>query len=131
MTTASDFIAARPRPAHRTLGLLALSLAVLAASSCRTAAPQRADRAPRTATLTVENNEFNDRVIYIVVGGLRQRLGTARGEGTTKLTIPPSVLMGPQPLRFLADPIGGMGAERSQQITVYPGDDVEMVIEGA
>jgi hypothetical protein len=129
MSSAFRALPLRPLVDGRALRMLVLALATLAASSCRTAAPQPADRAPDTATLTVQNNQFNDRVIYVVVGGARQRLGTARGEGTTKMTIPRTWLTGPQPLRFLAVPIGGMGAERSQQITVYPGDDVQMVLD--
>ena len=121
--------APRRTSGRRGLHMLALVLAALTASGCRTAAPQPADAGPTTATLTVQNNQFNDRVIYVVVGGARQRLGIARGEGTTQMTIPRTWLTGPQPLRFLAVPIGGMGAERSQQITVYPGDDVEMVLD--
>ncbi len=130
MRTASRFIAAHHRLASRGAGMLALTLAALFASSCRTAAPQPADRGPTTATLSVQNNDFNDRVIYVVSAGGRRRLGIARGEATTKLKIPPTLVSGPQPLRFLAEPIGGNGVERSEQITVYPGDEVDMVIEG-
>ncbi|MGH7691003.1 MAG: hypothetical protein ACREN3_15470 [Gemmatimonadaceae bacterium] len=115
---------------RRVLGPVVFALGVACASSCRTAAPQPADQRATTATLSVENHTFSDQVIYVVTGGMPQRLGIASAERTTKLTIPRADLTASPQLRFLARPIGGNGGERSERITVYPGDDVAMIIEG-
>jgi hypothetical protein len=67
--------------------------------------------------------------IYVLRGGgQRIRLGTVTGNTTQVLVIPSYVLTGPTELRFLADPIGGTRTPVSEEITVSPGDDVELII---
>lgn len=87
---------------------------------------RRAD-APRTI-LEVDNRGFADMTVYVINAGQRIRLGTATGNSTTKLTIPPSVLTGARQLQFLADPIGGRRTAVSDQIYVSPGDQVTLTI---
>lgn len=82
---------------------------------------------PRT-TVRVENQAFNDMNIYVVQGGQRVRLGTATGNSTTRLIIPPNLLFGATELRFIADPIGGSRTPVSQAITVQAGDEVVLTI---
>lgn len=86
------------------------------------------DRGP--ATLEVDNRTFLDMAVYVVDGGVRQRIGEARGNATTSLTIPERLLRGGAPLRFLCDPIGGQGLPVTDEILVAPGDVVELVIPG-
>jgi hypothetical protein len=76
----------------------------------------------------VDNQGFQDMDVYAVRSGQRWRLGLATGASKTRLTIPPSLLSGLTPLRFIADPIGGRRASVSQEITVVPGDTVVMTI---
>lgn len=81
------------------------------------------------ATLEVQNQNFLDMTVYVVNGGLRQRIGVARGNATTSLTIPDRLVRGgASPLRFLCDPIGGQGLPVTEEIMVEPGDVVELVI---
>ena len=80
------------------------------------------------ATLSVENDAFNDLVIYVAVDGSRQRLGIAPGLKTTNFTIPRSFVAG-SAVRFLADAISGSRPEVSRQTNVAPGDTVMMVIQ--
>ena len=81
------------------------------------------------ATLEVQNRQFLDMTVYVVNGGLRQRLGVARGNSTTSLPIPERLIRGgASQLRFLCDPIGGQGLPVSEEIMVEPGDIVELVI---
>ncbi|HEX2218735.1 MAG TPA: hypothetical protein VHG35_08005 [Gemmatimonadales bacterium] len=81
------------------------------------------------ATLQVENQNFYDMTVYVVDGVQRQRLGVARGNSTTSLTIPDRLVRGgATPLRFLCDPIGGQGLPVTEEIVVQPGDVVELVI---
>ena len=82
-----------------------------------------------SATLEVQNRNFLDMTIYVVDGGQRQRLGVARGNATTSLTIPDRLIRGgASSLRFLCDPIGSQGLPVSEEIMVEPGDTVELVI---
>ena len=80
------------------------------------------------ATLIVQNQAFNDMNIFVMQGGGRVRLGMAIGNSTTRLQIPPYILSTATDLRFLADPIGGSHLPVTTPITVFPGDEVTMVI---
>lgn len=108
----------------RLLPLLLLLACTAGRSSEGSPAP---DSGP--ATLEVQNQKFLDMTVYVVNGGLRQRIGVARGNATTSLTIPDRLVRGgASPLRFLCDPIGGQGLPVSEEIMVEPGDVVELVI---
>jgi hypothetical protein len=78
--------------------------------------------------LQVDNQGFLDMAVYASRSGQRIRLGTATGNSKTNFTIPPSIVSGLTPLRFVADPIGGRRASVSQEITVAPGDTVVLTI---
>ena len=104
--------------------LLLLLLACSAGAGDGAPAPERGP-----ATLEVENRNFLDMTVYVVDGGVRQRLGVARGNATTSLAIPERLIRGrASPLRFLCDPIGGQGLPVSEEIMVEPGDTVELLI---
>jgi hypothetical protein len=78
--------------------------------------------------LQVENRAFSDMVIYAISGSQRIRLGLATGNSTRGFTIPPAVLRGGGPLRFLADPIGGSRTPVSEEMVVHPGDIVTLTV---
>ena len=78
--------------------------------------------------LQVDNQGFLDMAVYASRSGQRIRLGTATGNSKTNFTIPPTIVSGLTPLRFVADPIGGRRASVSQEITVAPGDTVVLTI---
>jgi hypothetical protein len=78
--------------------------------------------------LQVENRGFSDMVIYAISGSQRIRLGLATGNSTRAFTIPPAVLRGGGPLRFLADPIGGSRTPVSEEMVVHPGDIVTLTV---
>ncbi len=122
------------RLARRTTLLSALAFAgVLATVGCRTGAPM-GNGAPRqnTATLSVQNNGFYDRVVYVTLGGgMRARLGIARGASTTRFTIPSTFVLGSPQVRFIAEVLGGIQPSVSRQTQVSPGDTVDMVIMGS
>jgi hypothetical protein len=107
----------------RTLPLLLLLACAAGGAEEDTPAPARGP-----ATLQVENHNFLDMTVY-VVNGARQRLGVARGNATTSLTIPERLVRGgASPLRFLCDPIGGQGLPVTEEIVVEPGDTVGLTI---
>lgn len=112
-------------PVRITRALAALVL--LATLAACAAARHTGEEQPRT-WLRVENQNFLDMTVYVLRSSQRVRLGTATGNSTTRLVIPPSLLFGATPLRFQADPIGGSATPVSMEITVSPGDEVTIRI---
>ncbi len=84
--------------------------------------------AAEPTVVEVDNQGFLDMTVYAVRGSQRIRLGTATGNGKTNFNVPPALISGLTPLRFIADPIGGNRASVSQEITVAPGDTVTLTI---
>ena len=109
--------------------LLVVGGAPLLLAGCRRPAESEAPMPNAPTMLTVDNRNFADMVIYVVrSSGERQRLGTATGVSTTHFTIPSRLIFGGTALRFLADPVGGRGTPISEEITVQPGDNVQLMI---
>ncbi len=106
------------------IGGVALALAGCAGHN--TAGPGLVPDEP--ATLSVENDNFNDMRIYIHQGSQRIRLGTANGARVSPFKLPKSVVFGATSLRFEAVPIGGRGASISETITVHPGEAITLRI---
>lgn len=110
--------------------LFTLSLLALVVGGC-SSMHKRGDVAaadvPRT-TIRVENRSFNDVTIYVVRSSQRIRLGSVSGASTQTLPIPSNVIFGPTSLRFIAAPLASNQREITQEITVAPGDQVEMII---
>ena len=101
---------------------LTLAVAACASNKYRTSSEQE------QTTLTVRNDNFLEHNIYLLYGGQRIRLGTARSNATTKFVIPPQYVFGVTALQFLADPIGASRTPVSDQISVSPGDEVQLII---
>ncbi|HJQ11175.1 MAG TPA: hypothetical protein VJ840_09110 [Gemmatimonadaceae bacterium] len=77
----------------------------------------------------VDNRGFLDMAVYVLRSSSeRIRMGTALGNTKTNLTVPPGLVNGSTPLRFIADPIGSSRASVSEEITVFPGDTVVLTI---
>ncbi len=110
----------------RAFGAAALCVSVLA---CHRAKPNTQGGPPPKTTVTVDNQSFLDMTIYVLSGGQRIRLGQATGSSKSKFTIPAYLIgYGIQPLRFLADPIGGNRLPISEEINVTAGDEVILTI---
>lgn len=103
-----------------------LGLALVACGGSKKSRPGPVPQ-PRTS-VRVENQGFSDMTIYAIRSGQRVRLGNAPGNSTTTFTIPPNLIFGATPLRFLADPIGSNRTPVSDEITVQPGDQVRLVL---
>ena len=100
----------------------------LGAAGCVKSSRAAAEEPSEVTELQVQNQAFLDMNVYVIRGSQRVRLGQARSNGTTTLRIPPSMLTGPTPLRFLADPIGSSRTPVSSEIVVTPGEQVSLVI---
>jgi hypothetical protein len=111
---------------------IAFALLLLGASACTTfshgaGAPDQS----YPTVVQVDNQGFLDMNIYAARSSQRVRLGTAAGNSKTNLRIPPGLVTGLTPLRFIADPIGGTRASVSMEITVAPSDTVVLTIPPA
>lgn len=103
--------------------------ALVFGTACRAASEEDEAAEPaQITTLTVKNQAFLDMNVFVYRSTQRVRLGTATGSNTTKFTIPPTMLFGATPLRFQAVPIGGNRQSVTQEISVSPGDAVDLVI---
>lgn len=117
---------------HRTMSsfrLLIPCLMFAMALGCRSGgASPNTDDVVKATTIDIENHDFNDMTVYVLVNGARTRLGIAAGHQTTVLTIPRYLVNGTTYLRFVADPIGGTRTPVSEEIDVSTGDALVMVI---
>jgi hypothetical protein len=120
------------RSTRAPLGAIARSLVLalaVASLGCRTGgAARNANDGPVRTTIEVQNEDFNDMTVYVLVNGSRTRLGIASGNKSTVLTIPEYLLSGTTFLRFVANPIGGNRTPVSEEVDVSPGDQLVMVI---
>ena len=83
---------------------------------------------PGPTTVEIDNRGFPDMTIYAVNGGQRERLGLAMGHRKTTLTIPAWLIRGGTTLTFLCDPVGSPALPVTEQLGVYPGDVVSLII---
>ena len=110
---------------RRFIPCLVLALAL----GCRSGgASPNTEGTSTTTTIDIENQDFNDMTVYVLVNGARTRLGIAPGHQTTVLTIPRYLITGTAYLRFFADPIGGNRTPVSEEIDVSTGDALVMII---
>ncbi|MEP6618017.1 MAG: hypothetical protein ABJE47_01830 [bacterium] len=109
--------------------LLAMLCTVAFGSACRgnTEEAEAAEPVPPT-WIVIRNQAFLDMNIYVYKSTQRIRLGMVGGNSTGKLLIPANYLFGSTPLRFQADPIGGGRKPVTQEISVSPGDEINMTI---
>ena len=110
----------------KTIFLATLLLIVSGCSAFRHGSEPAVQAGP--TTLEVDNRGFADMTVYVMRNSQRLRLGLATGNHKTTMTIPPGLISGITTLRFIADPIGGTRASVSEEISVTPGDTVELLI---
>jgi hypothetical protein len=118
----------RPRVTRTaTMWLLLGALSLGGACSRNSKEDVAAEPVPVTE-LKVENRAFLDMTIFVYRNSQRVRLGIANGNSTVKFVIPANLLFGSTPLRFQADPIGRNRQPVTQEISVSPGDEVNLII---
>lgn len=111
---------------HATRWPLLLLLLIVAA--CRSGAPRGPEEMVPPTTLRVDNQGFADMNIYALrSGGERIRLGRVTGHTVEVFTLPSYIATSGR-LRFLADPIGSNRTPVSDEISVTPGDQLNLVI---
>jgi hypothetical protein len=108
---------------------IAVVVAFLALMACSTMAPGSGTSSTNQRTaIRVDNQGFADMTVYAARSAQRFRLGLVPGHSVTTFNVPPSLISGATPLRFIADPIGGTRPSISEEIVVTPGDTVMMTI---
>jgi hypothetical protein len=107
--------------------ILTAAALALVIGGCARAAPDTAVDPRAGATLVVDNQSTLEMNIYALRGAQRVRLGQARALQSTTLRIPADLVTG-FALRFLADPIGSRRTPISEEISVWPGETVEIRI---
>jgi hypothetical protein len=110
--------------------LAALALAsclVAAASACRSSGSYDVSQQGNTATLVVQNQNFNDVDVYAVAGGLATRIGTVTGNSTTRFGLSEALYTAPD-FRVVATPIGGNGRASTGPLVVSPGQTIEFTV---
>jgi hypothetical protein len=131
MRNGKNVIGMKPRAPRlmRRAALVALMGGLALAGACmgNTQEEQAAEPVPPTY-VRVENRAYLDMNVYVYRSAQRTRLGTTTGNSTARYIIPTSMLFGPTPLRFQADPIGGNRQPVSEEVTVSPGDEVVLLI---
>jgi len=109
--------------------LITFALVLLGVAACSALSRGSGSSGQNQPTVAqVDNQGFLDMDVYAARGGERVRLGIATGNSKTNFTIPPSLVSGLTPLRFIADPVAGRRASVSEEITVAPGDTVTLTI---
>jgi hypothetical protein len=123
-----------PRRA-RTLAMCvaALVMAIAPVACAHTGTPNPDENNPQIDARTrvrVTNQSYQDMTVYVVTEqGQNVRLGLASSTSTSTFDIPSSLVNASMNmLQFLAVPIAGNGTPRTQQLTVEPGDMVQLTI---
>ena len=112
-------------------GLLSLAAAALLATACAHGNTARAsdEAGEREAMLQVSNQNWSDMNVYLLRGGLKQRLGTVGSNTTSRFKLPHHIFTSSEPVRLLADPIGNARTYTSPPLLVGPGQTVEWRLE--
>jgi hypothetical protein len=121
--------AMRAMRAARIVGLsLLMALTVL---GCRKRdAETRPAPDPNTPVpVEIESHFMGDVTIYLVRGGLRQRLGMVTALGTAEFTFPWRWLSQSGTSRLMAYPIAGARAQLSEPLILQPGQWIKWTLE--
>lgn len=90
----------------------------------RSLAPER-----QTATVAVENRNWQDVRVFALVGGQRHRLGTVNSMQTQRFSVPRHLTAHGRDLQIFVDPIGGTGSFLSPRVQVYAGQEVNLSVQ--
>ncbi len=113
---------------RRTRIALAGGLMALALARCSHNQAETGLIPDEQTVLNVDNQSFNDMRIYVIQGGQRIRVGTANGKSMSSFKLPKSVISGYTTVRVEAVPIGANGHSVSEEISITPGDTLELRI---
>jgi hypothetical protein len=78
--------------------------------------------------VTVKNGNINDVDVFMVISGVRQRLGTVISQGSGSFEIPWDRIGPASGVSLVVSPIGAPGAYWSGQLTVQPGAQIAVAV---
>jgi hypothetical protein len=99
-------------------------------SACAHNPPPRPELGTPEANVlvTVKNQNVNDVDVFLLVNGIRQRLGTVVSQGSGNFEIPWDRIGPSSGLSLIVAPIGAPGAYRTGQLTVQPGAQIALAV---
>ena len=115
--------------AARILGWCLLVALVVGACRKRGDVDQPAPDPNTPVAVEIENHYQGDVTIYLVRGGLRQRLGMVTALGTAEFTFPWRWLSQSGSSRLLASPIAGARSYLSEPLLMQPGQWIKWTLE--
>lgn len=108
---------------------VALAFLLVALPACSTGAKGASRAQPITRTyVRVNNQSWLDMTVYVVRGAQKVRIGQVSSNATTRLEIPHGMISGATVLSFMVDPIGSQRTATSFDLTVTPGETVQLTI---
>lgn len=97
-------------------------------SSCSSSTRKTEEQVEPLTKVRVKNQNWSDMSIYILYGSQRYRLGMVPGLETRVFIIPERLVTGVSSIRFLADPIGGRATPVTQELAIFPGEEISLLI---
>jgi hypothetical protein len=110
-------------------GILVLSAVVVAGGCSHVMDRGDAAEAPAGAVVQVANNNWAEMTIYILRGGVRERLGAVTSFTRRTFRLPTHVTATAGEFRLLADPLGSSRAYTSPALVLGPGQVLEWRLE--
>jgi len=112
------------------IAVLGLSGAAACASS-GTRASSNLFAESSAPTVTVQNDNWLDVVVYVLRGASRFRIGTVRAASSETFSLRSEDSGGARPLQLLADPIGSDRGYVTDPIVLGPGQQLELRVGSA
>jgi hypothetical protein len=103
-------------------------LGVTGAAACasnRTPAPMSWTDTATPPSVTVQNDNWLDVVVYVVRGASRFRIGTVAATSSATFKLSPAAA-GFTPVQVLADPIGSSARYMTDPVVIGPGQRLEL-----
>lgn len=108
-------------------------LLVASLAACAHNPPPRPElgTAQANVIVTVRNQNVNDVDVFLLLNGVRQRLGTVVSQGSGNFEIAWDRIGPANGLSLIVAPIGAPGVYRTGQLTVQPGDQIALAVAPA
>lgn len=116
----------------KTLALVAatgISLAACATAGSADRPTRTVPYQPESATVVVENRNWQDVRVFALVGGVRHRLGTVTSMNTSRFRVPERLTASARRMQIFVDPVGGHETFLSPSVQVYAGQEVNLSVQ--
>jgi hypothetical protein len=87
--------------------------------------------ASQGAMVKVSNYNWQDVVVYAVAGAQRVRLGQVTSMNTVNFRLPTHMVVGPERMRLVVDPIGSTEGWQTEDLVVHGGDQVQFNVQNS